>query len=54
MMKTLVNTSAALCLMAGAAIAGNPYSDTLNSLVDTTISNWVTDPAVVAAIIAQN
>lgn len=54
MMKTLVNTSAALCLMAGAAIAGNPYSDTLTSLVDTTISNWVSDPAVVAAIIAQN
>ncbi|MCP4209277.1 MAG: hypothetical protein GY767_19825 [Shimia sp.] len=53
-MNRLVNTTAALCVMAGAATAGNPYSDTLTSLVDSTISGWVTDPTLVAAIIAQN
>lgn len=53
-MNRLVNTTAALCVMAGAATAGNPYSDTLTSLVDSTISGWVADPTLVAAIIAQN
>lgn len=53
-MKIFWNATAAFCLMAGAATAANPYSETLKSLVETTISTWVSDPAVVAAIIAQN
>ncbi|WP_412550328.1 hypothetical protein [Shimia sp. MIT910701] len=53
-MIKFLSATAAICVMASAATAGNPYSDTLTSLVDSTISGWVTDPAVVAAIIAQN
>lgn len=54
MMKTLAKTTAAFCLVASAATAGNPYADTLSGLVDSTISGWVQDPAVIAAIVAQN
>ena len=53
-MKTLTKLAAVACLMASPAIAGNPYADTLTDLVDSTISTWVQDPAVVAAILAQN
>lgn len=53
-MKTLTTLSVAACLLASSAMAGNPYSETLTGLVDSTISAWVQDPAVIAAIVAQN
>ena len=53
-MKTLMKLTAAACFLATPSLAGNPYSETLTDLVNSTISNWVQDPAVIAAILEQN
>ena len=51
--KTLLPATA-LSVLTSMAFAGNEFTEPLSSVANETIASWVVDPAIVAAVQAQN